>query len=182
MSGLSVLGHLLRPVRAGDGHSLWNRPGFQGPELFTLTSPAFADGTAIPAEHAGKGAGPNIAPALSWNPAPAATAQLLLVIEDIDVPFPRPLIHTAAVFEPRLSGVAKGELGTAGAYVKASLGATGYAGPRPIPGHGPHRYGFYLFALDQERRIAPGQPLRDWRSGAGRVLARGRLVGTYELP
>jgi phosphatidylethanolamine-binding protein (PEBP) family uncharacterized protein len=54
------------------------------------------------------------------------------------------------------------------------------AGPRPIPGHGPHHYRFHVFALD--RAIPDGvTTAKALLAGmAGHVLARGALTGTYE--
>jgi phosphatidylethanolamine-binding protein (PEBP) family uncharacterized protein len=52
-----------------------------------VTSEAFADGGAIPVEHAGKRAGGRqVSPPLTWTAPPPGTAELLLVMEDVDVP------------------------------------------------------------------------------------------------
>jgi phosphatidylethanolamine-binding protein (PEBP) family uncharacterized protein len=116
---------------------------------------------------------------------PTGTEQLLLVIEDTDVPLPRPLLHTIALLDPSRVQLAEGEL-HAGArgirFLPASFGSSGYAGPRPIPGHGPHHYGFYLYGLD--RAIRPDQEPKSIRKllaeVAGHVTAKARLVGSYE--
>jgi phosphatidylethanolamine-binding protein (PEBP) family uncharacterized protein len=67
-------------------------------------------------------------------------------------------------------------------FLPASFGHTGYAGPRPIPGHGPHHYGFYLYSLS--RAIQPDHSPKSIRKlfseVAGHITARARLVGTYE--
>ena len=55
-----------------------------------------------------------------------------------------------------------------------------YAGPRPIPGHGPHRYRFLVFALDQPIPDAVATAKALLRQMARGVLARGTLIGTYE--
>ena len=89
-------------------------------------------------------------PALQWTGVPADTKQLVLMMDDLDVPMPKPLMHTIAVLEPDIGGLAEGELkpGTTGVRLVKAFGDT-YAGPRPIPGHGPHHYRFLVFALDQ---------------------------------
>jgi hypothetical protein len=107
----------------------------------------------------------------------------VLIIDDVDVPLPRPLLHTIAVIEPTLDGVAAGLLqpGTAGIrFIRADLGHHGYAGPRPIPGHGSHHYRFHVFAIDQPipDEISTAKDLL--AAMAGHVLARGVLTGTYE--
>jgi phosphatidylethanolamine-binding protein (PEBP) family uncharacterized protein len=60
------------------------------------------------------------------------------------------------------------------------LGHRGYAGPRPIPGHGPHRYRFLVFALDVPVAESVTKAKALLTQMAGHVLARGVLTGTYE--
>lgn len=179
------MGTLLRRVRAGDKHSAWTKSGLVAPALITLTSTAFEDGAAIPAAYAGEGVGDNISPELSWRGIPSGAAQLLLLIEDTDVPLPRPLIHTVALMEPSRAKLEAGELNSGGhgiRFLPASFGHTGYAGPRPIPGHGPHHYGFYLYSLSEAIRPdhAPRSIHKLFSEVGGRITARARLVGTYE--
>jgi phosphatidylethanolamine-binding protein (PEBP) family uncharacterized protein len=108
---------------------------------------------------------------------------VVLIIDDVDVPLPRPLLHTIAVIDPTVDGVAAGSLqpGAAGMrFIRADLGHRGYAGPRPIPGHGPHHYRFHVLAIDdtvpEGVTTAKGLLARM----RGHVLARGMLTGTYE--
>ena len=139
---MAVLGRLLRGVRAGAHRSPLADSAFDAPESIAVTSPAFTDGGVMPRSSAGKGVGDNTSPPLRWDGLPPGTRQLVLVMDDVDVPLPRPLLHTIAVLEPTLDGVAAGSLqpGTAGMrFIRADLGHRGYAGPRPIPGHGHHR-------------------------------------------
>jgi hypothetical protein len=157
--------------------------GFAAPESITVTSSAFTDGGPMPKSSAGKGVGDNTSPPLRWDGLPADTRQVVLIIDDVDVPLPRPLLHTIAVIEPPLDGVTAGSLqpGTAGMrFIRADLGHRGYAGPRPIPGHGPHHYRFHVFAIDEP--IADGVTSTKALLAAmsGHVLARGVLTGTYE--
>lgn len=81
---------------------------------------------------------------------PAGT--ILLIMEDIDVPKSRPSIHLIALFAPETDGFAEGELTPDNPrirYVPTHRGRIGYIGPRALPGHGLHHYGFHLYALDQ---------------------------------
>ena len=147
-----MLGRLFRRVRAGEHRSPLSGSGFAAPESITVTSSAFTDGGPMPKSSAGKGVGDNTSPPLRWDGLPADTRQVVLIIDDVDVPLPRPLLHTIAVIEPALDGVTAGSLqpGTAGMrFIRADLGHRGYAGPRPIPGHGPHHYRFHVFAIDE---------------------------------
>jgi phosphatidylethanolamine-binding protein (PEBP) family uncharacterized protein len=57
---------------------------------------------------------------------------------------------------------------------------TQWCGARPIPDHGPHRYRFLVFALDQPIPDGVATTKALLKQMAGRVFARGRLTGTYE--
>jgi Raf kinase inhibitor-like YbhB/YbcL family protein len=179
---MALLGRLLRRVRAGAHRSPLSGSAF-APESISVTSAAFTDGGAMPSSSAGKGVGENTSPPLRWDGLPPDTRQLVLIIDDVDVPLPRPLLHTVAVIEPTLDGVAAGALrsGTAGIrFIRADLGHRGYAGPRPIPGHGPHHYRFHVLAIDEPiaDNVTTAKALLAAMSG--HVLARGVLTGTYE--
>ncbi|WP_068177176.1 YbhB/YbcL family Raf kinase inhibitor-like protein [Mycobacterium sp. UM_CSW] len=180
---MALLGRLLRGARAGAHRSPLAGKAFDAPASITVTSPAFDDGGPMPPASAGNGVGDNASPPLRWEGVPPDARQLVFVMDDIDVPLPRPPLHTVAVLEPTLGGVAAGELlpGTDGIrFVRADLGHRGYAGPRPIPGHGPHRYRFHVFATDEciPDTVTTAKALLV--SMAGHVLARGTLTGTYE--
>ncbi len=54
-------------------------------------------------------------------------------------------------------------------------------GPRPVPGHGPHRYHFHVLALDRTSEFASPPKLKPFLSQiVGSVVARGTLTGVYE--
>ncbi len=178
-----MIGKMLRSVRAGEHRSPFAGPDFGMPHGITVISTAFADGGAMPTTSAGKGVGEDVSPQLSWSGIPPQTQQLVLIIDDVDVPLPRPLLHTVAVIEPGVRNVDTGELkpGTAGLrFIPGSLGHRGYAGPRPIPGHGPHRYRFLVFALDEPVAESVTKAKALVKLMAGHVLARGVLTGSYE--
>lgn len=182
---MGAIGRLLRNVRAGEHRSPLAGPGFAAPADITVTSTAFSEGGAMPKASAGKGVGDDASPQLSWTGAPPTTRQQVLIIDDVDVPLLRPLLHTVAVIEPGITHVDTGALqpGAAGIrFIPGDLRHRGYAGPRPIPDHGPHRYRFHLFALDQPipDHVTTARALL--KQMAGHVLARGVLTGTYERP
>ncbi len=148
---MALLGKLLRRARAGEHRGPLAGSGFGAPGSITVTSSAFADGGPMPPSCAGKGVGDNTSPPLRWDGLPPETRQVVLIIDDVDVPLPRPLLHTVAVIDPTVDSVAAGSLQPEAAgmrFIRADLGHRGYAGPRPIPGHGPHRYRFHVFAID----------------------------------
>jgi len=154
---MTLLGTLLRNRRAGEAHLAWNRPNLHGGDALTMTSLHFDDGATMPLEHAGtRIGGQDLSPQLTWTAPPPTTAQLVLVIEDIDVPLPRPAVHCLALIDPTRVGtpphqLPAGALGAqqpgAGVRVLRSTIGRGYRGPEPIKGHGPHRYTIQLFAL-----------------------------------
>jgi Raf kinase inhibitor-like YbhB/YbcL family protein len=180
---MALLGNLFRRVRADAHRSPLAGSGFAAPESITVTSSAFTDGGAMPQSSAGKGVGDNTSPPLRWDGLPPGAQQVVLIIDDVDVPLPRPLLHTVAVIDPGVNGVAAGALqpGAGGTrFIRADLGHHGYAGPRPIPGHGPHRYRFQVFAIDEPIADSVTKPKALLAAMSGHVLARGVLTGTYE--
>ena len=142
---MALLGRLLRGVRAGAHRSPLAGRAFDAPESITVTSSAFTDGGPMPPASAGKGVGDNTSPPLRWDGSPPGTRQLVLVMDDVDVPLPRPLLHTIAVLEPTLDGVAAGSLrpGSDGMrFIRADLGDRGYADPARSPAMGRTATGF----------------------------------------
>ena len=100
------LGRALRNRRAGHHTLVWARPDLQAPESFTLTSPAFDHGTPIPERHRGRLFGANISPALAWTTPSAGTAELVLIVQDPDVPFGKPATHALTLgIDPALHGI-----------------------------------------------------------------------------
>ncbi|MFJ4657353.1 YbhB/YbcL family Raf kinase inhibitor-like protein [Nocardia sp. NPDC088792] len=181
------LARLLRPVRAGINRTTWHHPATVGaPETIKLTSDAFHEDAPIPIRHAGKGVGDDISPHLRWTGVPPGTAELVLIIEDPDVPLPRPIVHGVFTgIDPSRTEIAEGALalGTGMRVGTGAFGRRGYAGPRPIPGHGPHHYIFQLYALDKRSDLPDGASLTDTLAAIdGHIIARGSLTGTYERP
>ena len=189
---MTLLGRLLHNRRAGETHTAWNLPNLQGPEQLALTSQDFDDGDLMPLKHCAKHiGGDDLSPHLSWTPLPPGTAQLLLVVEDIDVPIPRPAVHCLALIDPATghlepSALSARQPGPGVRILRSTIGR-GYHGPAPIKGHGPHRYVFELFALSAVVDGASGTtPVDRARPRAllptitASVLARGRLTGVYE--
>ncbi|WP_078058479.1 YbhB/YbcL family Raf kinase inhibitor-like protein [Mycolicibacter icosiumassiliensis] len=185
---IAVLGRLLQPFSGHDSKTAWHHPATSNvPDIITVTSAAFGDGHQIPLRHAGNGLGDNISPPLSWSGVPANAAELVLIVEDPDAPLPRPIVHAlATAITPSARSLTESELNpdTGSARIcigRGSFKRHGYAGPRPIPGHGPHRYIFQLFALNQPSGLDTTATIKTTLAAIhGHVIARGRLTGTYE--
>jgi Raf kinase inhibitor-like YbhB/YbcL family protein len=182
------LGLALRNRRAGHHTLVWARPELRAPETFALTSPAFGHGTPIPERHRGRLFGPNVSPALAWTAPPAGTAELVLIVQDPDVPLGKPATHALTLgIDPSLRGIPENGLTnpsplTGLRHGKGGLGRRGWAGPMPIRSHGPHTYAFQLFALDRRPELPDTFTLTDViHAMVERVIARARLDGTYEI-
>lgn len=147
----------------------------------TLITPAFANGDRIPARNSCDGA--DESPSLSWNGVPDGVHSFALIVEDPDAPagtwnhwllwdIPASTRGVPAGFEP-------GESGVSG---RNDFGRRGYGGPCPPKGHGPHRYFFRLYALDQNTLgLAEGASRRALDNAlAGRVVAEAEYMGVYE--
>jgi Raf kinase inhibitor-like YbhB/YbcL family protein len=187
---LEVVGKILNPLRAGEKKLLLSASKFAGmPGTIQVTSSAFADGGRIPALYTVEAG--DISPPLAWTNIPAEVAELVLLVEDYDVPFPHPLLHLLVYSIPPTSpGFAEGALPSKNDPVerpglllgKNSMGHQRYDGPAPSPGHGPHHYVFELLAL-KESLLFEQVPDRNAFLDAIKdhtVLATGGLTGTYE--
>lgn len=183
------LGRALRNRRAGHHTLAWAREDLSAPENFTLTSPAFANGEPLPHRFRGRLFRPNVSPPIAWTTPPAGTVELLLVVQDPDVPFGSAATHALAVgIDPALGEIAENDLRDPSPvpgvrHGQGPLGRRGWAGPLPVPSHGPHAYVFQLFALDRRLDLPARFTLEAVLAQAGdHVLGRTRLDGTYEIP
>ena len=142
---------------------------------FTISSPAFTDGATVPKQFTcdGTDAPPPIQVA---NP-PESTRSFAIIMDDPDAPSGT-FTHWLAYDIP----VASADLQVgAGKTLRNSFGRDGYGGPCPPPGHGPHRYFFKVYAVDQASLGLSGKTRRDLeKSLEAHTLARAELMGRYE--
>ena len=151
----------------------------------TLTSPAFAPGTEIPARHTCEG--DDLSPALSWSGLPEGTRSLALIVDDPDAPDPAAprmtWVHWVLYnLPPELQGLPEGvtpeRLPPGTVEGINDWKRTGYGGPCPPVGR--HRYFFKLYALDapidSNRALTKPQLLDAMQ---GHVLGQAELMGTY---
>lgn len=152
-----------------------------------LTSSAIAQGTSLPARFATRAAGgENVSVPLAWTGAPAATRSFAIVVIDRH-PVARGWVHWLVADIPSgVSSIAEGASGTAampaGAIELAnSFGPTGWGGPQPPPGTGPHDYESTLYSLDIARLgVEPGASWLDVsRAMEGHILSAARLTGRF---
>jgi phosphatidylethanolamine-binding protein (PEBP) family uncharacterized protein len=82
---VALLGTLLRNRRPDERHHAWNHPRLTAQDTIEVTSRDFTHERPLDSRHAGKRVGgENLSPHLAWSNPPAATAELLLVVEDLD--------------------------------------------------------------------------------------------------
>ena len=144
----------------------------------SLTSDAFQSGEPIPVYHTCDGG--NRSPPLSWGDPPEGTKSFALVVDDPDAPSGT-FRHWGA-FDIPASTRRLNAGQSAGVQARNDFGDSGYGGPCPPKGHGPHHYHFKLFALDTEALgLSAGASVAVVESSARQhALAEGELVGTYE--
>jgi Raf kinase inhibitor-like YbhB/YbcL family protein len=152
----------------------------------SLSSPAFADGSAIPAIHTCEGE--DVSPPLSWSGVPKGTQSLALIVEDPDAPDPAAPQRTWSHWvlyniPPETEGLPQGvrpqDLPAGTKEGNNDWNRTGYGGPCPPVGR--HRYIHRLYALNM---LLPdlGAPTRLQLQKAmeGYVLEQVQLTGLYQ--
>ncbi len=155
---------------------------------FEVSSPAFEHNQPIPKKHTGEGQ--DVSPPLQWRDAPSGTQAFALICDDPDAPngtwvhwvlwnvpgsrtdLPEGLPRKKEI--PSLDGARQGANSWSDDHF-------GYRGPMPPPGHGPHRYYFTLYALNNRIDLPAGSSKRDLINAmAGHLLGETRLTGKYE--
>lgn len=149
-------------------------PTQTGGTTMQLTSPAFADGAAIPTRYSCDG--DDISPPLVIDGLPEGTATLALVVDDPDAPGGT-WDHWVAYDIPPATEIPEdvAALGVAGTN---SWRRGGYGGP--CPPSGIHRYFFTLYAVDTELGLEQGARKGQLLDALeGHVIAEAQLMGTY---
>jgi len=146
------------------------------PGGFSLTSPDFAEGGAIPSRFTCEGQ--NISPTLEIAGVPAGAQSLVLIVEDPDAPagtFTHWLVWNIPPGTTKIRGGAVPGNALQGTN---DFGNAGYSGP--CPPTGTHRYFFRLLALGSSPHLAAGASRKDLDNAIrGQVVARAVLMGRY---
>lgn len=178
------------------------------------TAPAFADhpkptieitspdcgpsGSAMTADYSQVGS--SRFPHLTWSKPSFPVKEYVLISEDPDAPLAHPIVHGLYYFIPGTTTEVTNEdvrwtdapAGTQPEERELKSGwgfgmgrhAADYTGPRPVLGHGPHRYHFTLIALSEglDPRLRSGMATKELLQNAvkGKVAAWGQWVGSYE--
>lgn len=149
--------------------------------MIQVSSPAFNPGSPIPKKYAYPPEGENVSPPISWSGLPKGTREIALICDDPDAPRAEPWVHWVVYrIPPDRRGFEEGSTGGA-VEGRNDFGKTGWGGPLPPRGSGPHHYHFKVYALDQAVDLKPGATKSELlKAIRGHVLGQGELVGTYE--
>jgi hypothetical protein len=157
------------------------------PEL-TVTSSTFDAGQPIPQKSAHDYAGgKNVSPALSWSGAPDGTKSFAVTCYDPDAPTDIGFVHWVLFDLPAtVTTLPEGYGGHPedGIEGYTDWGQSAWGGMAPPPGHGPHHYHFAVYALDVDKTgLDTSATYAFFRFNTNsHVLAKGEIVGTYEVP
>ena len=151
-------------------------------KIMELSSDSFTNGALIPSEYSCEG--DDLSPLLIWNKPPEKVKSFALTCVDPDAPM-GDWIHWVAWNIPAdWNSLSKGidpidqSQFTQGTN---SWGKTGYGGPCPPKGHGPHRYYFTLYALNTELTLDTTAQLNNLLEIIeDHILGKAVLLGQYE--
>jgi Raf kinase inhibitor-like YbhB/YbcL family protein len=119
--------------------------------VLTLSSDTFAEGGGIPDVHTCFGDGQS--PALLWAGTPQGTAEVAVVVRDLDA---GGLVHWVVAGMPaELGGFAQDTVPQGAVQATNAFGEVGW-GP-PCPEAGTHHYEFRVFALSEPSGVTDGQ-------------------------
>ncbi len=145
---------------------------------FSMRSGDIGDGQPIPQMHSCDGS--DQSPALSWDEPPAGTKSFALIVDDPDAP--GGTFHHWGAYDipPTTRSIGPGQ--RIGKQAMNDAGKSGYMGPCPPKGHGPHHYRFKLYALDVDALTLPSDAKVEQVENAARQHQVGltQLTGTYE--
>jgi hypothetical protein len=145
---------------------------------FELSSDAFQNGQPIPVQFSCDG--DNRSPGLSWSAPPDGTKSFALIVDDPDAPSGL-FRHWGAYDIPAGDRELRAGASPPG-EAQNSFGKSGYGGPCPPPGHGPHHYHFKLYALDIDKLGVPTDAKAEEVEAEAqkRAIGQAELVGTFE--
>jgi len=146
-----------------------------------LVSSAFDDGAAVPRRFTCDGE--NLSPPLQWSGAPRNTQSFVLLCDDPDAP--AGTWHHWAAYDIPATATQLAEDAARTMKPKQAVNdfrKSGYGGPCPPHGHGPHHYHFRLLALSTDHLQVPASAsCRDVeREARKHMIAEAILVGWYE--
>ncbi len=148
-----------------------------------VKSPAFEEGTVIPAIYTCEGE--DISPEIIWSNFPPNTQSFVLIMEDPDAPMGTFTHWVVYDIPPTINGLPENfpkipEVDGIKQGIN-DFGRVGYGGPCPPPGK-PHRYFFIVLALDIPTLGLPaGEHHSVVREAIeGHIISEGYTMGVYQ--
>lgn len=149
------------------------------PRRFEVSSPAFADGAAIPAEFTCDGSDVN--PPLDVVGIPDRTVSLVIIVDDPDAPMG--VWDHWVEFDIDVEADSlqiRQDTEPLGAQGVNSWNLEGYMGPCPPAGDDPHAYHFTIYAIDGSLGLPDGVDSAAVRSAMeDKVIESVQLIGTF---
>lgn len=119
-------------------------------------------------------------PSLQLGGAPEGTLELAVFCHDPDAPRPRGFVHWAVYGIPPETTELNGTNADQFRVGPNSWGEASWGGMKPLPGHGTHRYYFWVYAVSTPVQGTPSyQEFLD--AHGGDIVGQERVVGTYEV-
>lgn len=166
----------LNPLPLGSGDLPVPAPADTGdiPLQEMVTAP-WSDGGTIPDRHTCTDL--NLAPALSWSPAPTGTVEIAVTLVDQDNPT---FVHwVMSGIDPLSTSLGEGIVPEFAVVGLNGNGQAGHTGPCPPAGE-VHTYVYTVHFLDQQTELADGGPGADLQAFVnGATFASLSVVGTY---
>jgi len=137
-----------------------------------VTAP-WRDGAAIDPRYTCKG--DNVAPALSWSPAPAGTQEIAITMIDEDADFDH---WTMTGIKPDVTSMAENTPPAGAVAALNGSGKAGYTGP--CPPSGTHTYRITVYYLDHPLQLASGDSTDAMRTAIGdATIDTAEVTGTF---
>jgi Raf kinase inhibitor-like YbhB/YbcL family protein len=147
---------------------------------FWVRSSSFSNGKSIPGRYTCDGA--NLSPQLQWQPAPAGTKSLAIVMEDPDAPidFTHWVVYNIppGVRELAEGASQQGVMPQGSVEGRNDFGRHGYEGRWPPPGN-PHHCVFRAYALNLLLNLRPGGTRKQLDAAIElHILSQGQIIVT----
>lgn len=154
-------------------------------DILKLSSPAFQEGGSIPKRHTGFGE--DLSPALCLSGLRDDAVSIVLILEDLDVPFCKTYCHWLIWNLPPMKDIPEGiphgpsVLSLGNAVQGLGYGAHCYRGPYPpVFDRNTHRYVFRAYVLDCRLELPPSARRRAlMKAMSGHILQEASLLGTF---
>jgi Raf kinase inhibitor-like YbhB/YbcL family protein len=142
-----------------------------------IISAVFRDDSPIPSQYTCKGQ--NVNPPLNIFNVPEKTLSLTLIMHDPDAPSGDFLHWLVWDIPPITDSINVNSVPVGAVQGLNGMSQTGYFGPCPPSGSGPHRYIFDFYALDTTLDLPAGSKIKEViKAQKGHVLDHAALTGT----